>query len=136
MNDLVGRLEQAASGSRELDAEIARLFGGQVVRRFGDFDWRENGTGFWQKLPPVTTSIDAAVALAERVLPGWESSFAQRRPRHLETCSEWWHVSLFPVPENIRGFNTGRDTVTVRAATPALALCAAFIRAHAEQVQG
>lgn len=68
---LIERLEAAGGGSRELDAEIARLFGGQAIARFGDWDCREDGTGIWRPLPRYSSSLDAALALAERVLPGY-----------------------------------------------------------------
>jgi hypothetical protein len=51
MTDLIKRLEEAEAGSRELDTCIANHFD-------------TNDT------PHVTTSLDAALALAERVLPG------------------------------------------------------------------
>ena len=65
---LIERLEAAGEGSRELDAEIARLFGGQAIARFGDWDCREDGTGIWRPLPRYSSSLDAALALASRVL--------------------------------------------------------------------
>lgn len=63
---LLTSLEQAGEGSREHDAEIGRTFGGQVVARFGDYDWRAEGVGIWRALPLFTRSLDDALALAER----------------------------------------------------------------------
>jgi hypothetical protein len=157
MTDLVERLEGAAAGSRELDREIMALSYSWEQRHIGvtcwddeadtccpgskhlSWVWVDQSTDQWETDAKdgfeFTSSIDAAVALAERVLPDREVSMAQRKPRHMETCGEWWIVSLFKVRTGVV-FGAGPDTVTTKAATPALALCAAIIRAHAEQVQG
>lgn len=82
--ELVERLSAATVGSRELDADIAALLLPGVV------EWRTtrwtmeaephrkvasaNHVGGFAREPvyPVTTSLDAALALAERLLPGAE----------------------------------------------------------------
>ena len=118
---LIERLEAAGEGSRELDAEIARLFGGQAIARFGDWDCREDGTGIWRPLPRYSSSLDAALALAERVLPD------------LTKINVWTYV---------RGkhhhceIETDEDEFdALNASTPALALCIAILKARATQEQ-
>jgi len=85
--NLLSRLQGLTAPDREVDAEIdTTLFGGETV-------WKQaNGTmemypasrraskthigGFANEhVPPVTASLDAAVALCERVLPGWAKGF-------------------------------------------------------------
>jgi hypothetical protein len=66
--ELVARLEVAEAPCRDLDAEIGRAFGGQVIARFGDYDWRAEGHGIWRALPMFTRSLDDTLALAGRVL--------------------------------------------------------------------
>lgn len=81
MTDLIARLEAAEAGSRELDADIGVLIGGYYVAEpryegapvaygYVDADGRriEPGHGGDQLIPPFTTSLDAALALASRVL--------------------------------------------------------------------
>ena len=79
----------------------------------------------------VTQSLDAALALAERVLPGYELSLAQRKPRHLETCAEWWHASLFKIRTGVV-FGAGPGAISIKSTTPALALCIAILKAKAQ----
>ena len=96
ITSLIEKLEGAEVGSRELDAYVLfRL----------DYDQSES-------TPPVTTSLDAALALAERVLPYAEVIAVSR------TKSGGW--------------GAGINGYVVYAATPALALCAAILRAQSE----
>lgn len=107
MGDLIERLEAATVGSRELDAAI----------------WR--WTSGWQGVdhpPAYTTSLDAALALAGRVLAGVCWSVGQNaHHKHwtaygmlMRSCGEVETISL------------------VNAATPPLALCIAILRAIPE----
>ena len=65
---LIERLEKADGPSRELDAAVCRyLVGSPADHWYGlHGDFITDGLA-----PAITASIDAAVALAERVLPGW-----------------------------------------------------------------
>lgn len=85
---LIAKLEAASGPDRELDAEIAATF--HYVSNMPD--WVNDWSGRWEAVKSgrvyliedsgnrgpnfisdsFTDSIDAAVALAERVLPGWE----------------------------------------------------------------
>lgn len=132
ITSLIEKLEGASEGSGELDAEIAvatrwpamgnikhwiheeemepRLHG-----YIGFKNLKDNPHEF--KTPEVTTSLDAALALAERVLLGdltWriekDSTF---------TAAFWSDPEYEPIG-------------SARSATPALALCAAILRAQSE----
>ena len=133
---LIERLEAAGEGSRELDAEIARLSGGQAIARFGDWDCREDGTGIWRPLPRYSSSLDAALALAERVLPG-DPDFEPTGP------SVGWKINLYRgmVPAPLGGWiaslrRHASDGVEGSSSSPALALCIAILKARATQEQG
>jgi hypothetical protein len=81
MTDLIKRLEEAEEGCRELDGAIAVIFGWTFERRIPEFKspkwWppteletkeRTEAYAYAKANPPAfTTSLDAAVALAERV---------------------------------------------------------------------
>lgn len=72
MSDLIERLEKAEAGSRELDALVwcATVPGGATYDTgrsrvtYPDKSW-----AIITSFSPVTTSLDAALALAERVMP-------------------------------------------------------------------
>jgi len=79
MTDLITRLSKLDAPDREVDAEIAVLFSGDpdayVVRpnegaMFSHKPgWFATGDNKSHKSPEYTTSVDAAIALAARVLP-------------------------------------------------------------------
>lgn len=94
LSALIARLEAAEVGSRELDLVVVRAIGED-----GDLlGW-----------PPYTTFLDAAFALAERVLGNGPCVLHRNGP------NEW-------------GF-TYVDDDTAYATTPALSVCAALLRA-------
>jgi hypothetical protein len=131
MTDLIKRLEEAEAGSRELDALVFRRFGGPLPKEFAGYGveltWQADGSatmpvGEMQVRydpPAYTTSLDAALALAERVLPGVRvvTDSACR-----ETGRPGAGFVFSQHGEKISGvMNDG--------ATVALALCAAILRA-------
>ena len=66
LSDTIADLQALTEPSREMDARILLEIGGE---RRGEH-WREPWNSFWSLTPPAyTASIDAAIALAERVLP-------------------------------------------------------------------
>lgn len=77
LSALIARLEAAEVGSRELDAAVYdQLFprltrDGKAVAGFPGRWPFHPGSAHDEEVLPVTTSLDAALALAERVLPGW-----------------------------------------------------------------
>ncbi|MGV3720618.1 MAG: hypothetical protein ACO1SX_06875 [Actinomycetota bacterium] len=122
--DLIDRLAKAEAGSRELDRLVGEATGQQLT------------DGFWRYAARCTTSLDAALALADRVLPGWTwlalgpdkdgrcptLCFARLASPDFD-CVTWeagdqWTTDVL----------AGRDA-TAHAATPALALCIAVLRA-------
>jgi len=81
LTDLLARVKAASGADRELDARIWCFASGW---RFRDFNpstvfWEKPLDGFWIRgnsllrvVPKYTASIDAAVELTQRLLPGWE----------------------------------------------------------------
>ena len=83
MTTLSERLEKAKGADRNLDRAIFDALGFEV-HEFdpGDGDvsqWRQWADGTRVKDTHVTASIDAALALVERVLPGWTVQIFQLR---------------------------------------------------------
>jgi len=118
-DSLISRLEQAEAGSRELDAEVFKAIGAPLPSNFGGrkLEFVECG-GFWlmpvgnghrvRYTPPAyTTSLDAAMSL---IPEGWNYCITPRN-------GVWVRQSEhFP-------------TIHGSAATPALALCIAALKA-------
>lgn len=67
----------------------------------------------------VTSSLDAALALCERVLPGWRRQLSEDGP------SAWWASVLMPDPKKPGLAGYCCDT----RPSPALALLAAMLKA-------
>lgn len=124
--DLIERLEKADRGSRELDAWVWCAFNDAVPHRLTDSDRAliyvpRSGKGMRREssFDFVTTSLDAALALAERVLPGLAWSMGQNvHHRHWIAYALGLDAGGLPV-EPTHG----------SAPTPALALCIAVLRA-------
>ncbi len=141
--DLIKKLGEATEGSRELDGEIARaLFpyalimtdAGQVGRGARPATYEPIGTRVdlpgdviaeCTGVPFYTTSLDAALALAGRVLPGW--TVAQIG----QDDARGWFVELR------EGYQTSFSRVAMspwpRQPTPALALCLAILSAQQKE---
>jgi hypothetical protein len=84
LTELAAMLDAATGPSRELDSAIAVALDGfetwperyegagvQYCRRYGD-DLAIPGAAPDSLVPHYTSSIDAALALVERLLPGWD----------------------------------------------------------------
>ena len=127
---LAERCEQAAGPDRELDAEIEACLTGRVthLRAPGwtfeaqDTEWklaRLVDTQFISRVsrpaPPYTASLDAAVTL---VPEGWAVELVQA------LSGSPWHATL-------RGGSALVPIIGATASKPALALCAAALRARA-----
>lgn len=104
--ELIAKLESASEGSRELD-EAVWLACGQPGQITGPVNY---GVGVWSG-PHVSYSIDAALALAERVLPGWCWGLATDRKRGF---------GCVVTPDE-----KAETSCTAYGTTPALAICAA-----------
>lgn len=135
ITSLIEKLEGAEGPSLVLDGEIWCAVNGYtfvmwdgagcVYRRASD-----GGISHEQasRIRPFSASLDAALALAERVLPGWEFGTYINRPdvngRRFTKIEahRWQDVS----PEYAFA------CASSKAATPALAVCAAVLRAQSE----
>lgn len=119
--ELVERLEVAAEGSRELDCDIGIELGEWTppkgATRVRPDLWRRADINHYQPHIPVTTSLDAALALAERVLGHcfWEME-------HVAIISGQRRYYATLSPET--------PSADADAATPALALCIAILKAR------
>lgn len=133
---LIAKLEAASEGSRELDAAMFRAIGAPLPDKFANLNleltWGPDGSAYMPvgemqvryEPPAYTTSLDAIVALIERKLPGWTLA------RLGQNDDKTWYAELR------EGYLTSYDRVASssyrpgsRPATPALALCIAFLRA-------
>lgn len=134
---LIERLEAAEAGSRELDADVHSALGTVFSRPVTQedryysllYDAKSVSVFIPEALTPVTTSLDAALALAERVLPGWDWKVGGLRPP-IEGYDEREappHATL-----TRRGPLVANEGFAVAdGATPALALCIAVLKATA-----
>lgn len=116
--ELAERCERAEGPDRELDALIAPLQGLRVVDEghpIGRMCYDDIGCA--QLLPRYTASLDAAMTLVPEEF-GRPSAFTIQRSRNFGCCAVVWVNSEFN--RSVRG----------DADTPALALCAAALRAR------
>ena len=135
--DLITKLEEAGEGSRELDALVTVALkldckpnlpdDLQYLKAIRRDDYCAPGT-YWfvqrsgmslRMSDPVTTSLDAALALAERVIK-------IRGPIYMNIMGSAQVVILAADP-------CADALAEVTASTPALALCAAILRASEEK---
>lgn len=134
-NDLLERVGAATGPDREIDAEIAWAC---LEEDWSSGPERAVSEPFAhiKMLPEYTASLDAALALVERVLPGWLPSVEKRRGLGAPPTGM--------VSADIAGRSgwegwTGRVRLTAgiyyfeNAPTPAIALLAAMLRAIKQQ---
>jgi hypothetical protein len=130
--ELVSRCERARGADRELDAKIARAVGRipksaayEGTIKMGDLAW-SNGLGY--QVPAYTGSLDAAMTL----VPG-KCGVNIMRPSYnadLEALTGG-------MPSGAQVFDHDESIdVTMACATPALALCAASLRALLHKEEG
>lgn len=105
---LIERVEKATEGCTQLDVDI-----------YDQFGWPAD----YASDAGPTQSLDAAVALADRVLPGWSGDLDIGKP-----IAENGKVGarLFPLTSGFKNY-------AGEAATPALALVAATLRALSQK---
>jgi hypothetical protein len=131
LQELLERVKNATEHNRELDADIATALGFKIEWKMANYimelrpviDWPPHGR---EPCPQFTASIDAALALVERKLPGWAYAIIHEEGRgnvayvhNNQSAFEGW--STRP--------NPNRRWHEVRAATPALAILAALLSA-------
>jgi hypothetical protein len=127
-SDLIARLQSATEGSRELDALIAAATGWVLSGRSDHVDddkvhdiWRCGEVERYAP-PEVTRSVDAALALIERKLPG---NFVLVKSIESNPGEIIWNGKIESVNYELRAW--------ANASTPALALCLALLRALPDQ---
>lgn len=138
LQDLLERVEKAEGPDREIDVALwlhttpgATRRGTHVKHAHSDAEWdvdeTRDATGYLVVVPAYTASLDAALALVERKLPGWtwrlDSPDSASEPAFARLSGPEWRSGA--------GW----------AKTPALALLAALLRAliaqgEAEQKAG
>jgi len=135
MTDLITRLSKLDAPDREVDAELEAIFvGGRV--HYNDPANKEAVIerpidGFWirgiypyRKIARYTASIDAVIALAEKVLPGWTfehigQDYIRARGLENDVMPMGWTVEI----------SDGSQTIQGQAPTFPLAICIALLRA-------
>lgn len=130
MTNLITRLSKLDAPDREVDAEIYILFN-IPAERAGRIDYSNGMVGWWPKdgpyvsavtVPAYTASVDAVIALAERVLPGWYWGITQGDDG--EDATEFqgnvW-PSIQPYPAELEQYGYHKF--------PAIALLIALLRA-------
>ena len=118
---LITRLEEAAEGSRELDLRVFEHFDRVNGERWtdADLDYALTDPDRTINPPHLTTSIDAALALATRVLPEMNCTGFDKTPLGVEA-----YVSLNDV-------DSGHwCEIGWHKSSPALALCIAILKAN------
>lgn len=130
--ELIARLEAAEMGSRELDAlvhvAVADDPNTYVVEPHPDSmfshqpGWYRTGNDLSVLADPVTTSLDAALALAERVLPSAYLGIQQNRGVEAG-CS--WSAFLECYDKQVEAM----ESIETDAHTAPLALCIAILKA-------
>lgn len=126
LQSLLERLEKASGGDREIDARLAEAFGGfaDVIRALNEdgstFDAMvDYGEDSFDECPRYTSSLDAALSLVERVMPGWGY--------FLRHDADSGYVAALVYPDAFR-VTPG----ATKAASMPLALCLALVRAKLE----
>jgi len=143
MSTLIDRLSKLDAPDREVDAEIAFATGHFDYKlKYGFENCRiergQNRTNDWVEVfvkdkgtliysepyPHVTASVDAAIALAERVLPGWTfehigQDYIRARGLDNDVMPMGWTVEI----------SDGSQTIQGQAPTLPLAICIALLRA-------
>lgn len=125
LHSLLTRVEAATGPDRELDAHIMCALNGYTMHE--DSNPNDGIFAFWDGAPwkstchnctiwpSPTASLDAALALVGEKLPGWDWSIHCDNGRAI--------AGIQPPSED------GCDLADCEAATPALAICTAILRA-------
>jgi len=112
--EIIERLEKLAGPSREMDAAIAKAFGEPHGYREDVHLESRSYTVIEEQAKRYTASLDAAIALVERCLPGWDWK--------VQTWDDQFAADLEPHETSETGF-------LATGTTPAIALLIALLRA-------
>lgn len=136
MKDLIAALESASGPDRELDCDIARSLGWEVkfqtdmANQFIPYAiWGNEKKGQKGPVPYFTESIDAALML---VRDGWVWQVSNRAPKPHAGRAYIHNGELHFVGVGTQR-NPDRQTEECTAATPAIALCIAALKARSTQ---
>ena len=127
LSALIAKLEAAEGGNAALDGQIYNHLGCDLIRPTmrqapAQRRWPDKSITVQRKL---TTSLDAALALAERVLPGWVWQLRIDKDQAEAQCDDLWWGEGYEAPD-VGG-------TLANGSTPALALCIAILKAHASR---
>lgn len=104
--ELIAKLEALSGPDREIDAAIVASLNNAIVKRYPPTDdfgpknrwqfWSEDGKHFLGSegkypVPPYTASLDATIALVERLLPGRWPDFL-RGGLSILAERHFWHI--------------------------------------------
>lgn len=123
-------------GSKDLDREIAIAIG-WTPPALGLPYWHDHEGNHWSALPDWSTSIDDALALVERLLPGWAwfvqriSGVPTRAPLKDYEADLW-----LPAPHKIKGLKHINPRARSDGATAPLAILAAMLSALSHKEPG
>lgn len=118
---LLTRVEGLTGPDREVDALLLNAVGDQALFRGPKIGWesREDGKGVWRSMPNITASLDAVLALVERVLrplhPGMTLTL---KAIYSGSREPYWYAEITWPSSERQG----------RATTPAIALLGALLR--------
>lgn len=126
MRELLARVQRCTGPDRNLDLAIDMAL--RPENYPDSWSWDEA-----TRPPHLTASIDNALALVEKVLPGWSVN--------LQTQAEQYEVRtgprvFTPLAEIYQRPLSVNPVYTSRAASPALAILAALLRAHLSEPKG
>lgn len=124
LNDLIARVENASGISRDLDWAIWGALQGVTVRETGEYRGRLRWADL--EIERFTASLDAALALVERLIPGVWWTIGKGRLRATEPM--FGAQLLFGASEVL---GAGESN-----ASPAAAVCAALLRALQSKTEG
>lgn len=105
-SDLITRISKLEGPNRRLDHEMHILFFVPDNKK-DTVEWNHFGSYSWwpshdhvkiDKVPAYTASVDAAISLAERVLPGWNGDLDIGKPladSGKMGCRIWTHESKY-----------------------------------------
>ena len=125
MDELIARIEAASGPDRELDKEILTTFLGYRDIMGGGTLFDRGNDGYWNEetLPSPTGSIDAALALVPDGMLWMVTNTGVDDPHKPDFSKATAVVADWQ--------RSASDIDDRSAATPALALCAAALRARA-----